>query len=54
MNITTGGEARDIHSSDDTLQSKELVDCLVNMVGKWPLPPPNVAMEFSYSYEFQP
>ncbi len=53
MQISAAGRPRGVRVGESTLGSKDVEDCLVDMVSKWDVPAPGADMDFAFSYEFR-
>jgi len=54
MQITPEGKIENLRVADNTLDSKDVSQCLLGMMRKWITPAPGQTTEFAYSYEFRP
>jgi TonB family protein len=53
MQITAAGKTQAVRVAESTLASKDVEDCLVELVSKWMVTAPGADMDFTFSYEFR-
>ncbi|HKA89054.1 MAG TPA: AgmX/PglI C-terminal domain-containing protein [Haliangiales bacterium] len=53
MQINAAGRPQGVRVAESTLHSKDVEDCLVDLISKWDVPAPGADMDFAFSYEFR-